>query len=274
MSKKRAIWLSVRFKKEQVVYDIREFYGYAAFRIGGKGLDYYFSLDDELIRIFNTYKLTPAKREDDRLIFTYRDLDNGCKQYHAFAHDLAYGVYSGEVKCDSFYKDMRSYFKKKGTLTVDHADGNVHNNTSHNLSLMTRKNNMRKGNITRKVKLPDKIIIAYDGKGYYAEFTWAVDKAEQLNSMLPKGVYTGKLPLCRMCLYVKTADDLVERLDFITKAEMSWRSALRMKNGRWLSKVKKRESIVNNTRISIEEQRRVLSLNTCKITYWDKHTEQ
>ena len=268
MSKQIPNVLSMRFKKEQRVYDIREIYGCAAYRVGGKGLNYYFSLDDELIEIFNTYKLTPAIRQDGRLIFTYRELNNGSEQRYAFAHDLACGVYSGIVKCKSFYDDMRTYFEQKGELTVDHADGNVHNNTKNNLSLMTQNNNRKKGNITRKVKLPEKIIIAFDGEGYYTEFTWVVNKVEQLQSMIPNWINITDEPLCRMCLYVKTADELVERLDYITKAEMSWRSALRRKNGRWLSKVKKRDSIVNNARISIEEQRRILSTDKSRITYW------
>ena len=94
-------------------------------------------------------------------------------------------MYNGYVKCDSFYDDMRNYFNHKGELTIDHADGNVINNTINNLSLMIINNNRKKGNITSKLKLPEKLIIAYDSNGYLFEITMIINRYENLKALLP-----------------------------------------------------------------------------------------
>ena len=268
MDKKYKI-LSCRPAYTRVIYDLRDKEGCAVYRIGGKGQEYYSSLDDELVNIFNQYCLTPDKRKDRRLMFTYRNLEG--KQYHLFAHDLAYGVYSGMIKCESFYNDVREYFARKGDLTVDHADGNVFNITKNNLSWMTKSENIRKGNVTRKLKMPEKLVIAYDGSGYLMELTTLVNikdqLAERVNSItvsiggIPykiRGVQIPDNTVSRICVRVNTPEELIQKIIELTNSNMSWREPLR-KNNRWVELPKKGETMVDVTIRSINEQKRLLS---------------
>ena len=251
--------IAFRYKRDKLIYDIKERNGYLVYRIGGKGKRYYFSNNKELVEIFRTYKLTPVVRQNSRLIFSYREKGRGGKQYHLFAHDLAYSVYNGYVKCKSFYDDMRSYFDNKGEMTIDHADGNVFNNTENNLSLMTNKNNRKKGNITSKMKLPEKLVIAYDGNGYLFDITTLVNISEQIKELLPDNISFLDGAMCRLSFYADNADDLVNQLDYITKAKTSWRTPLRRKDGRWVKDENKNKAVIDDVEMSISEQRRLLA---------------
>jgi hypothetical protein len=249
--------LSFRYAERRLIYEIHEENGCAVYRIGGKGEKYYFSMDHELINIFNKYKLTPYKRKDKRLIFTYRDSDG--KQYHLFAHNLAHGVYNGIIHCDTFYNDVRDYCSRKGALTVDHADGNMYNITRHNLSWMTKAENLRKGNVTKKLKMPERLVIAYDGSGYRVELTVKVTNsapiAEQISAY---GLSLSGCGICRICTRADNAEKLIEIIHGLTNAKMGWREPLRI-NKRWVESAKKGEAMVDVAVRSINEQRRLMS---------------
>ena len=77
------------------------------YRIDGTKKGYFFSYNEELLRIFKEINLTPYKRPDKRLSFTYRD-ETG-KHCHLMAHNLAHGVYKGYIHYESFYEDVRAY---------------------------------------------------------------------------------------------------------------------------------------------------------------------
>lgn len=262
--------LAFRYKGDKLIFDVKEKNGYLVYRVGGKGNKYFFSNNDELIKIFKTYKLTPVVRRNNRLIFTYREKGKGGKQYSLFAHDLAYSVYNGYVKCDSFYDDMRNYFNHKGELTIDHADGNVINNTINNLSLMIINNNRKKGNITSKLKLPEKLIIAYDSNGYLFEITMIINRYENLKALLPPHIQMIDGAMCRIRFYADNADDLVKQLDYITKAKTSWRTPLRRKDGRWIKDENKNKAIIDDVERSIYEQRRLLNLYSVDETVFNR----
>lgn len=51
-------------------------------------------------------------------------------------------------------------------LTIDHLDGDYHNNTQANLALMTGELNRHKSNRTRKFLLPYKLTVAYVDGNY------------------------------------------------------------------------------------------------------------
>lgn len=56
--------------------------------------------------------------------------------------------------------------KRDCGLTIDHLDGNYHNNTQANLSLMPGMLNSRKSAKTKKFLFPYKLTCAYVGDSY------------------------------------------------------------------------------------------------------------
>lgn len=237
------------------------------YRISGTKKGYFFSYNEELLRIFKDIKLTPYRRkEDKRLSFTYRD-DTG-KQYHLFAHNLAYGVYQGYIHYENFYEDTRAFIKAKGELTVDHADGNVFNNTKNNLSLMTLKQNLKKGNITKKFNAPDGVVIAADGDFYRVCFIMKINRFKNFTAL---GLSLhGVLPdesMATIHFICNSAENLIDCLNSFSNSTYSWRTPYRNKNGKWIDTSGK--SRVEKTLKSIKEQETLLKIPLDKkFNYW------
>ena len=91
-SLKRLAW---RYHGGKIVFDLVQKDKYMMYRIDGTKKGYFFSYNEELLRIFKEINLTPYKRPDKRLSFTYRD-ETG-KHCHLMAHNLAHGVYKGYI---------------------------------------------------------------------------------------------------------------------------------------------------------------------------------
>lgn len=252
-SLKRLAW---RYHGGKIVFDLVQKDKYMMYRIDGTKKGYFFSYNEELLRIFKEINLTPYKRPDKRLSFTYRD-ETG-KHCHLMAHNLAHGVYKGYIHYESFYEDVRAYIKAKGELTVDHADGNVFNNTKHNLSLMTLAMNRKKGNITKKFNAPEGVVIGVDGDFYRVCFLMRANRLKKfidlgvlLNGTIPEGIMATVHFICN------SADTLVDCLNSFTNAHFSWRTPFR-KNGRWIDTSGK--SRVENTLQSIKEQEILMNI--------------
>ncbi len=239
------------------------------YRISGTKKGYFFSSNDELLRIFKEIKLTPYRRPDKRLSFTYRD-DTG-EQYHIFAHDLAYGVYHGHIHCESFYDDARAFKKAKGDdLTIDHADGNIFNNTKNNLSLMTSEMNRKKGNITKKFNAPEGVVIAVDGDFYRVCFIMKVNRFKDFMDLgeLMNGVLTD-CSMATIHFICNSTGNLIDCLNSFTNSTFSWRTPFRNKSGKWIDTSGK--SRVENTLKSIKEQETLLDIPLDnKFNNWQK----
>lgn len=250
--------LAWRYSGEKKVFDLVQKDKYMMYRISGTKKGYFFSYNEELLRIFKGINLTPYRRkEDKRLSFTYRD-ETG-KQYHLFAHNLAYGVYQGYIHYESFYEDVRAFIKSKGDLTVDHADGNIFNNTKNNLSLMTLALNRKKGNITKKFNAPEGVVIAVDGDFYRVCFIMKVNRFEDFMDLgeLMNGVLTDS-SMATIHFICNSTENLIDCLNSFTNSTYSWRTPYRNKNGKWIDTSGK--SRVENTLKSIKEQERLLNL--------------
>lgn len=254
---KKLIELAWRYHGGKMVFDLVQKDKYMMYRIDGTKKGYFFSYNEELLRIFRKVNLTPYRRPDKRLSFTYRDKAAG-EQYHLMAHNLAYGVYKGYIRYESFYEDVRAFTKAKGELTVDHADGNVFNNTKNNLSLMTLEMNRKKGNITKKFNAPEGVVIGVDGDFYRVCFLMCANKLKKytdlgvlLNGTIPEGTMATFHFICN------SADTLVDCLNTFTNSHFSWRTPYR-KNGRWIDTSGK--SRVENTLQSIKEQEFLLNI--------------
>lgn len=249
-----------------MVFDLVQKNNYMMYRINGTKKGYFFSYNEELLRIFNEIKLTPYRRPDKRLAFTYRD-DTG-EQYHLFAHNLAYGVYQGYIHYENFYEDVRTFVEAKGELTVDHADGNIFNNTRNNLSFMTLEMNRKKGNITKKFNAPEGAVIAVDGDFYRVCFIMKINRFKDftdfglsLHGVLPDESMATVHFICN------SADTLVDCLNSFSNSHFSWRTTYR-KNGRWIDTSGK--SRVENTLQSIKEQNILMNIpiDSAVFTSW------
>lgn len=127
------------------------------------GIQDFLTYNDTLYQILRQDSLKPF-RDDGRLRIKVRR--NGLDQ-NFYLYDLAIACYTGLVKSDTFLDDMQQYFeyKDRNSLSVDHADNHIHNNTALNISLMTRRLNSSKGEISAKVERPSMVISCYtDGK--------------------------------------------------------------------------------------------------------------
>ena len=83
-------------------------------------------------------------------------------------YDIAYACYHGYAHLDTFSDDMARFAKMKRDcgLTMDHLDGNYHNHTQANLSLMPGILNSQKSAKTKKFLFPYKLTCAYVGDSY------------------------------------------------------------------------------------------------------------
>ena len=238
------------------------------YRISGTKKGYFFSCDEELLRIFKEINLTPYRRPDKRLSFTYRD-DTG-EQYHIFAHDLAYGVYHGYIHCESFCDDASAYKNAKDKLTVDHADGNIFNNTKNNLSFMTLEMNRKKGNITKKFNAPEGVVIAVDRDFYRVCFIMKINIFKNFRDL--RLSLHGVLPdesMATIHFICNSTENLIDCLNSFTNSTFSWRTPFRNKSGKWIDTSGK--SRVENTLKSIKEQETLLDIPLDnKFNNWQK----
>ncbi len=146
------------------------------------GTDVY-SYDSTLLEILKQDCITPT-RWDGRLRFRIR-VDGS--DFTFYAYDIAFAAYQGRVHADSLIEDMKRWLDEKNSdsLTVDHADNNVHNNTRFNLSLMSRELNIKKGSIAKKIKPPYKICSVFMDGVYRIWYGFHLTK-EQTNGILQR----------------------------------------------------------------------------------------
>ena len=248
------------------MFDLVQKDKYMMYRIGGTKKGYFFSYNEELLRIFKEIKLTPYRRPDKRLSFTFRD-DTG-EQHHLLAHNLAYGVYQGYIHYEDFYEEVSTFVKAKGELTIDHADGNIFNNTRNNLSFMTLEMNRKKGNITKKFNAPDGVVIAVDGDFYRVCFIMKINRFKNFTAL---GLSLhGVLPdesMATIHFICNSTENLIDCLNSFSNSTYSWRTPYRNKNGKWIDTSGK--SRVENTLKSIKEQETLLKIPLDKkFNYW------
>lgn len=89
-----------------------------------------------------------------------------------YLHDIAYACYYGYVHCQTFADDMRRYKQEKHGLTIDHLDGDYHNHTKANLSLMTDSANVKKRFVDEKFLPPYVVTPAYVDGNYRLQLTY------------------------------------------------------------------------------------------------------
>ena len=132
------------------------------------GIQDFLTYNDTLYQVLRLDSLKPF-RDDGRLRIKVRR--NGIDQ-NFYLYDLAIACYAGRVKSDTFLDDMQQYFeyKNRNSLSVDHADNHIHNNTVLNISLMTRSLNSSKGEISARIERPSMVISCYADRKYRVHY--------------------------------------------------------------------------------------------------------
>lgn len=128
----------------------------------------YFTYNDELMKILRLKKLgVHCQRAHERIEFRIRD-NKGGEQIAIAASHLAYGCYHGMIREKTLISDLKAWKEhcKTNGLVIDHLDDNPNNNTTLNLSVMTRAQNGTKQNIVAKIKEPNACMLAYVGGEY------------------------------------------------------------------------------------------------------------
>lgn len=201
------------------------------------GVKDYLTLNGELLAIFKLNALKPF-RDGGRLRFKVRK--DGA-DVNFYLYDLAYACYEGIIKTESFLDDLQRYFeyKSSNSLSIDHADNNIHNNTMFNLSVMERRLNIIKGAVVSKVKEPVYLNSAYfDGK-YRIQMLFHIDSdtvnATVVSHMKELGFFKAHCSdgLAAIHFICDEAESYVNCLGWLTEQRYEWAKPLK-ENGKWV----------------------------------------
>lgn len=135
----------------------------------GKGT-YYFTRNDELIKILDEWRLSMFVDKDGALMCNcWKWRKSGVR--NCSLSDIAYACYSDKIHSATLVEDIRRFrnWKKcsssKGEIQIDHMDSNRHNNTERNLAPMLGKLNRVKHDVTARFLPPYYLTSAYcDGE--------------------------------------------------------------------------------------------------------------
>lgn len=124
----------------------------------------YMTYNQTLYDILSLDRLKPFRDEGRLRLRVYC----GGKDEDIYLYDLAIACCLGRVNVDTFLDDLRRFkaWKRKRGYTVDHADGNLQNNTALNLSLMPGAQNRIKSDLASRVEKPSLLVSCYDGSEY------------------------------------------------------------------------------------------------------------
>ena len=186
------------------------------------GIKDYVTYDETLYRVLIQNRLHPF-RDRGRLKF---NVWNGDIHIPMYLYDLVCACELGYVNPENVLEGMERYYdyKSSNSLSVDHADNNIHNNTRLNLSLMDIVLNMQKGTIVAGFKPPYYLNVIHCDGEYRVQL---VTKAEQIyNQLLLIAAGTSLAArgggLAEMKLICKDAEDLVACLKMLYESTYEW----------------------------------------------------
>lgn len=208
------------------------------------------SYDENLFNILQLDALQPFRNEG-RIEFGFSNrLYSGGEKFYIY--DLALGCYQGRIREETFVEDLfgQREYKNRFKLSVDHADSNQRNNTRFNLSLMPDACNNTKRDITRRVRLPAKLLTCYFDGEYRIMFQGFGDGSQRffddISSILEQAGLCKNLerqPVVStiMCI-CKTPCDYVDQLNRFVDSCMLYsdgsviENPLRIRHG-WVTKM-------------------------------------
>lgn len=142
----------------------------------------YMTYNQTLYDILSLDRLKPFRDEGRLRLRVYC----GGKDEDIYLYDLAIACYLGRVNVDTFVDDIRRFkaWKRKRGYTVDHADGNLQNNTALNLSLMSGAQNRVKSDLASRVEKPSLLVSCYDGNEYRIRAEFKVSDRSALAGLI------------------------------------------------------------------------------------------
>lgn len=197
------------------------------------GVKDYLSYNETLLEILKMDKLKPF-RDCGRLRFKVRMNKSDINFY---LYDLAFGCYSQMITVDDFINDLQTYYdeKAKYSLSVDHADNNIHNNTKLNLSLMEKSFNSAKGYIVAKVKEPVYLNSIYFNNRYRVQMLFMAEPniTNNIIKRFFKNLDNCSGGIVGLHFICDTAEEYVNCLKWLTEQRFEW--ARPLKDGtRWI----------------------------------------
>lgn len=218
--------------------------GKIIYRLERDGICDYLTYNEELIKILKLRKLKPFRSKAKRLMLGVRENSDEIRFY---LHDLAYACYIGLVKYETFLQDIKEYrnHKEKNNLTIDHADGNIQNNTVYNLSLMTRGENSQKNDITTRFQTPFSILtVAYVRGMYRICLTQKCPLSKIPPAIKEAGIIPHSELISTMQFACATAAEYISCLKHLSKYTLECTEPLRNGKG-WIKYSAKSYSFVN-----------------------------
>ena len=203
------------------------------------GSKHYMSYNPVLLEILKKDELIPFNNEK-RLRF---NISKNKKITRVYLYDLAFATYHGWITdANQYLEQHRAYSKHKKLhgLTVDHADGQLGNNTAWNLSLMTRSENGSKNNIVSRVRGSFSVNSVYTGDGYRVRMSYLTTDKNTLqyrakcNGLILNGLDDTENVVTCLRFLCKDAMDYVDCLHWLTKLYPEWAKPMRSK-WRWLN---------------------------------------
>lgn len=186
------------------------------------GIKDYVTYDETLYQVLIQNRLHPF-RDRGRLKFNVWNGDNHIPMY---LYDLVCACELGYVNPGNVLEGMERYYdyKSSNSLSVDHADNNIHNNTRLNLSLMDIILNMQKGTIVAGFKPPYYLNVIHCDGEYRVQL---VMKAEQMYSQLLLIAAGTSLAarsggIAEMKLICRDAEELVSCLKMLYQSTYEW----------------------------------------------------
>lgn len=196
----------------------------------GAGVDYFTPNQDLLnILLSEKWSLCVNQRSGRLRVEYWKRPWSDDSRSSVYMYDLALSCYYGMVHEKTLDSDLQRYFSWKNGqgLELDHLDGNVHNNTILNLSLMSHCSNSGKKLFPAGFISPYTLAMAYVDGEYRTQLamenTSLSNIQQQLDHAFP-GIFclNDKAGISALHFICKDAENLVACLKYLHGARFDW----------------------------------------------------
>ena len=186
------------------------------------GIKDYVTYDETLYKVLIQNRLRPY-RDRGRLKFNVWDNGTNTTMY---LYDLVCACDMGYVNPENFLEGMERYYdyKSANSLSVDHADNNIHNNTRLNISLMDIILNLQKGTIVAGFKPPYYLNLIHCDGEYRIQLLVKTEQIYNQLLLIAAGTsYAARSPgIAEMKLICRDAEELVDCLRMLYQSTYEW----------------------------------------------------
>lgn len=186
------------------------------------GIKDYITYDETLYKVLIQNRLRPF-RDRGRLKF---NVWNDGTNVTMYLYDLVCACEMGYINPENFLDGMERYYdyKSANSLSVDHADNNIHNNTKLNLSLMDKILNLQKGTIVAGFKPPYYLNVIHCNEEYRIQLLIKTEQIYNQLLLIAAGTsYAARSPgIAEMKLICRDAEELVDCLRMLYQSTYEW----------------------------------------------------